>query len=262
MPIVDIQGNPFAVRCDGPDNAPALLLSNSLSSDLSMWEEQVPHWAKRFRIIRYDQRGHGQTAAPPGTYSMDQLGRDAVAVLDHFSIPRAHFCGLSMGGMVGLWLLTHAPERIGRAVLSNTSAYMGPKELWNGRIALAREGGMEATVEPTVKRWFPASFHAAAPAAIERMRDMIRRTSLAGYVGCCEAIRDMDQRESIRAIRNPVLVIIGAKDPATTPEAGRAIHAAIPGAAMAVLDAAHISNVEQPDAYMRTVQAFLLEQTG
>ena len=113
-----------------------------------------------------------------------------------------------------------------------------------------------------VKRWFPASFHAAAPAAIERMRDMIRRTSLAGYVGCCEAIRDMDQRESVRAIRNPVLVIIGAKDPATTPEAGRAIHAAIPGAAMAVLDAAHISNVEQPDAYMRTVQAFLLEQTG
>lgn len=262
MPIVDIQGNSFAVRCDGPDTAPALLLSNSLSSDLSMWDEQVPHWAKRFRIIRYDQRGHGQTAAPPGAYSMDQLGRDALAVLDHFSIPRAHFCGLSMGGMVGLWLLTHAPERIGRAVLSNTSAYMGPADLWNGRIALAREGGMEATVEPTVKRWFPASFHSAAPAAIERMRDMIRRTSLAGYVGCCEAIRDMDQRESIRAIRNPVLVIIGAKDPATTPEAGRAIHAAIPGAALAVLDAAHISNVEQPDAYMSTVQTFLLEQTG
>ena len=262
MPIVDIQGNRFAVRCDGPDTAPALLLSNSLSSDLSMWDEQVPHWAKRFRIIRYDQRGHGQTAAPPGTYSMDQLGRDALAVLDHFGIPRAHFCGLSMGGMVGLWLLTHAPERIGRAVLSNTSAYMGPADLWNGRIALAREGGMEATVEPTVKRWFPASFHSTAPAAIERMRDMIRRTSLAGYVGCCEAIRDMDQRESIRAIRNPVLVIIGAKDPATTPEAGRAIHAAIPGAALAVLDAAHISNVEQPDAYMSTVQTFLLEQTG
>ncbi|MBK7469914.1 MAG: 3-oxoadipate enol-lactonase [Betaproteobacteria bacterium] len=258
MPTVDIQGNPFAVRVHGPEAAPALLLSNSLSSDLSMWDEQVPHWAEHFRVVRYDQRGHGLTPAPPGPYTMEQLGRDAVAVLDHFGIQRAHFCGLSMGGMVGMWLLTHEPERIARAVLSNTSAYMGPVELWNGRIALAQEGGMEATVEPTVKRWFPASFHAAAPAAIERMRAMIRRTSLAGYVGCCEAIRDMDQRESIRAIRNPVLVIIGAKDPATTPEAGRAIHAAIPGAAIAILDAAHISNVEQPEAYTRTVQEFVL----
>lgn len=258
MPVVDIQGNPFAVRVDGPEGAPALLLSNSLSSDLSMWDEQVPHWAAHFRVVRYDQRGHGQTAAPPGPYTMEQLGRDAAAVLDHLGIRRAHFCGLSMGGMVGMWLLTHAPERIARAVLSNTSAHMGPVELWNGRIALAKEGGMEATVEPTLKRWFPASFHEAAPEAIERMRAMILRTSLDGYVGCCAAIRDMDQRESIRAIRNPVLVIIGAKDPATTPEAGRAIHAAIPGAQLALLDAAHISNVEQPEAYARTVQEFLL----
>jgi 3-oxoadipate enol-lactonase len=257
VPLVRIQGMSFAVRTDGPDAAPALLLSNSLSSDMSMWDEQIPVWSQHYKVIRYDQRGHGQTPAPAGPYTMDQLGRDAVAVLDHFGIARAHFCGLSMGGMVGMWLLTHAPERVGRAVLANTSAHMGPKELWNGRIALAREGGMEATVEPTVKRWFPAAFHSKAPAAIERMREMIRRTSLAGYIGCCEAIRDMDQRESIRSIRNPPLVIIGANDPATTPEAGRAIHDAIPGAEMAVLDAAHISNVEQPEAFTRTVMEFL-----
>jgi 3-oxoadipate enol-lactonase len=162
-----------------------------------------------------------------------------------------------MGGMVGMWLLTHAPERIDRAVLANTSAHMGPRELWNGRIRVAQEGGMEATVEPTVKRWFPAAFHASAPAAIDRMRAMIRRTSVVGYVGCCEAIRDMDQRESIRAIRRPTLVVIGAYDPATTPEAGRAIHAAIPGAAITVLEAAHISNVEQPEAFTQVVERFL-----
>jgi 3-oxoadipate enol-lactonase len=189
---------------------------------------------------------------------MAQLGRDAVAVLDFLGVPRAHFCGLSMGGMVGMWLLTNAPDRVDRAVLANTSAHMGPPDLWNGRIALARQGGMEATVEPTVTRWFPAAFHASSPQAIDRMRAMIRRVPLEGYIGCCEAIRDMDQRESIRTITNPTLVLIGARDPATTPEAGRAIHAAIPGAAMVLLDAAHISCVEQPAAFTATVEAFLL----
>jgi len=254
---VQLRGEPFAIRIDGADDAPALLLSNSLSSDMSMWDDQVPQWSRRYRVVRYDSRGHGGSTAPPGPYTMGQLAADAVALLDHLGIARAHFCGLSMGGMVGMWLLTHAPERIDRAVLANTSAHMGPLDLWNGRIALAREGGMEATVEPTVKRWFPEAFHARAPATIDRMRQMIRRTALAGYIGCCEAIRDMDQRESIRAIRNPTLVIIGANDPATTPEAGRAIHAAIPGAALAMLDAAHISNVEQPEAFAETVEAFL-----
>ena len=189
---------------------------------------------------------------------MDDLGRDALAVLDHLGIARAHFCGLSMGGMVGMWLLTHAPERIDRAVLANTSAHMGPAELWNGRIKLAQEGGMEATVEPTVTRWFPAAFHASSPAAIDRMRAMIRRVPLEGYLGSCAAIRDMDQRESIRAVRNPVLVLIGEKDPATTPEAGRAIHATIPGAQLALIDAAHISNVEQPAEFTRIAEEFLL----
>ena len=260
MPIVTIEGVPFAVRVDGPETAPALLLSNSLSSDLSMWDDQVPRWSRQFRVVRYDQRGHGQTPAPPGPYTMERLARDSVAVLDHLGIARAHFCGLSLGGMVGMWLLAHARERIDRAVLSNTSPYMGPVDLWEGRIALAREGGMEATVEPTVKRWFPEAFHARAPATVERVRAMIRRTSVAGYIGCCEAIRDMDQRESIRTISTPTLVIIGANDPATTTEAGRAIQAAIPGATLAVLDAAHISNIEQPAAFTATVEAFLRPQ--
>ena len=257
MPIVQLGGNASFIDVEGDDAAPVLLLSNSLSSDSTMWDDQLPEWTRSFRVVRYDARGHGRTGAPPGPYRIDDLGRDALAVLDHLGIARAHFCGLSMGGMVGMWLLTHAPERIDRAVLANTSAHMGPPDLWNERIELAQEGGMEATVEPTVKRWFPAAFHVRAPATIDRMRAMIRRTSVAGYVGCCEAIRDMDQRKTIHTIRRPTLVIIGANDPATTPEAGRAIQAAIPGAAIAVLDAAHISNVEQPQAFTRAVEAFL-----
>ena len=258
MPNIAINGESFNVQINGAESAPPLLISNSLSSDLTMWDEQVQSWSRHFRVIRYDQRGHGGSVVSPGPYTMDQLGGDAIAVLDALGIPRAHFLGLSMGGMVGMWLLTHAAERIDRAVLSNTSAHMGPVDLWNGRMALAKEGGMEATVEPTLKRWFPAEFHAASPAAIERMRAMIRRVPLEGDLGSCAAIRDMDQRESIRGIRNPVLVLIGTKDPATTPEAGRAIHAAIPGAQLALIAAAHISNVEEPTEFTRITQAFLL----
>jgi 3-oxoadipate enol-lactonase len=257
VPTLAIAGTSFAVGSDGPESAPALLLSNSLSSDLSMWDDQVPQWARRWRVVRYDQRGHGGTAATPAPYTIEQLGRDALAVLDALGIVRADFCGLSLGGMVGMWLLTHAPERIGRAVLANTSPHMAPPDLWNGRIALVREGGIEAIVEPTVTRWFPPAFHARAPATIDRMRAMIRRTSLTGYVGCCEAIREMDQPESIRAIRTPTLVIVGANDPSTPPEFGRAIQASIPGAALAELDAAHLSNVERPAAFASAVESFL-----
>ena len=257
MSIANINGETFNIRIDGPEDAPALLLSNSLSSDLSMWDDQMPLWSRHFRVIRYDARGHGQSVVSPGPYTIDQLGGDAVAVLDHLGIARAHFCGLSMGGMVGMWLLTHARDRLNRTVLSNTSAYMGPRALWDGRIALARSGGMEVTVEPTVTRWFPAAFHDRAPQTIERMRAMIRRVPLEGYIGSCEAIREMDQRASIGSVEAPVMIIIGSKDPATTPEAGEFIHAAIKGSTTTYLDAAHISNVEQPEAYGAAVTAFL-----
>lgn len=254
---VDIAGNSFAVRVDGADAAPALLLSNSLSSDLTMWDDQVPAWSRHFRVVRYDSRGHGASQASPPPYTIERLARDALGVLDALGIETAHFCGLSMGGMIGMWLLAHAPTRLGRAVLANTSAYLGPRSLWESRIEFARASGMDATVEATVTRWFSEAFHAKAPATIDRIRAMIRRTSVDGYVGCCEAIRDMDQRESIRAIRNPALVIVGANDPSTPPEAGRAIHAAIPGSTLTVLDAAHLSNVEQPAAFEEAVARFL-----
>ena len=254
---IEIDGAAFEIRSDGPETAPALLLSNSLSSDMTMWEDQLPLWTRHFRVIRYDQRGHGLSAVTAPPYTMERLGRDALAVLDALGIQRAHFCGLSMGGMVGMWLLTHAPDRLDRAVLANTAPYMGPTNLWDGRIAAAENGGMESLAEPTITRWFPQSFREAAPETMARMRAMILRTPVDGYRGSCMAIRDMDQRASIAAARNPVLVIIGAKDPATTPADGELIAATIPGARTQVLDAAHISNVEQPEAFGTAVLDFL-----
>ena len=257
MPMIDCNGDAFEVQIDGPDAAPPLLLANSLSSDLFMWDDQIPSWSKQFRVIRYNARGQGASVIEPVPYSMDRLGSDALAILDALHVERAHVCGLSMGGMVTQWLLTHAPQRIGRAVLANTAAYLGPASLWDDRIALARAHGMEATVEPTVRRWFPPAFHAASPATIDRMRAMIRRTPVEGYMASSAAIRDMDQREAIKAVTAPTLVVIGANDPATTPADGLAIHAAIRGSRTVTLDAGHISNVEQPEAFTHAVAAFL-----
>ncbi|HLX28311.1 MAG TPA: 3-oxoadipate enol-lactonase [Casimicrobiaceae bacterium] len=258
MATIDIEGNAFAVRTDGSPEAPALLLSNSLGSDMSMWDEQVPHWSKRFRVVRYDARGHGRTAVSPGPYTIDRLGRDALAVLDALHIERAHFCGLSMGGMMGMWLMSHAGGRIARAVLANTSAHMPPRSLWDERMAQVRENGMNAIVEGTLERWLTPAFRAKEPGAVERVRTMILRTPVEGYLGCCAAIRDMDQREAIRSIRTPTLVIIGAHDPSTTPEAGEAIHRAIAGSEVTTLEAAHLSNVEQPIVFATAVERFLL----
>jgi 3-oxoadipate enol-lactonase len=257
MPTITIDGLPFHIRVDGPEGAPTLLLSNSLSSDMTMWDGQLLEWSRRFRVVRYDQRGHGLSAVPEGPYSMDRLGRDAVAVLDALGIRKAHWCGLSLGGMVGMWMLTHAPHRVDRVILSNTAAHMGPPDLWNSRIRTATRGGMEALVDPTITRWFTQDFITRDPAEIERMRRMVLGTPVKGYQGCCAAIRDMDQRHSIRQASNPVLVLIGAHDPATTPEAGRLIHQRIAGSKAVTLNAAHIGNVEDPDAFLAATLDFL-----
>ncbi len=257
MPIHTLNGEPFNIVVEGPATSPALLFSNSLSSNLSMWNPQAEALNEQFRIIRYDSRGHGQSVAGPGPYSIAQLGRDALAVLDALKVEKAHFCGLSKGGMVGQWLLTHAPHRIGRAVLANTAAQMPPAELWNGRIRNVSQNGMAAIVDATIERWFTPAFVARAPQTIAVIKTMIAATPAVGYGGCCAAIRDMDQREIIRAITTPVLLISGAHDPATTPAMMEMMRARIKGAAWVSLDAAHISNLEQPDAFTQALKEFL-----
>ncbi len=257
MPMLKVRGEDFHIRIDGDEGAPVLLLSNSLGTNLSMWDPQIPEWSKQFRIVRYDSRGHGLSPAPDKPYSIAMLADDALAILDTLGIDKAHWCGLSKGGMVGQWLATHHGERLGRVVLANTAARMGPPELWDGRIDTVRKHGMSVLVQPTLERWFTPEFRDSAKETVAKVSEMLATTPPLGYANCCGAIRDMDQRETIRAVRNPVLVVIGARDPATPPATGYEIADAIPGAQRIGLAAAHPSNPEQPEAFGRAVTDFL-----
>jgi 3-oxoadipate enol-lactonase len=257
MPIIESDGARIHYRFDGSESAPVIVLSNSLGTNLSMWDAQVPALAARFRVLRYDTRGHGQSSVTPGPYSIMQLGRDVVRLLDEFEIERAHFCGLSMGGMIGLWLGVYAAPRIGRLVLCNTAAKIGTAETWNARIEAVRQGGMTAIADGIIQRWFTPAFIARTPDTIERTRQMILSTPPEGYVANCGAIRDMDQRETISRITAPTLVITGAKDPVTTPPDARYIVERVAGAQCAELDAAHISNIEAAERFTQVLVQFL-----
>lgn len=247
----------LAWRSDGPIDAPPLVLSNSLGTNMDMWAPQVGRLSQRFRVIRYDKRGHGQSDAPPGAYSMDRLGRDVVELLDALGIERAHYCGLSIGGMTGQWLAARAPERLDRLILSNTAPYMGPPSGWQARIDTVTRDGMGAIVDAVLDRWLTPVFREREPATIDRVRRMFVATNAGGYAGCCAAIRDMDLRPYGPLNRTPTLVIAGAQDPATPPENGRAIAEAAQDARLVALDAAHLSNLEKVDDFNAAVLDFL-----
>ena len=260
MPTIQSNGCPIHVEVEGPENKPVLMLSNSLGTDLHMWDPQAAALTQHFRLVRYDRRGHGQSGVPKGPYSMEMLGRDVLAVLDALKIEKTNWCGLSMGGMVGMWLGANAPQRIDRLILSNTSAYFADKEIWNGRIKTVREKGLASIVGGTMERWFTADFREREPGKIEWLSEMFLRTNPEGYIGCGEAVRDMDHREILRSITAPTLVIAGRHDPATTVEHGEFIRSRIPGASMTVLEAAHIANVEQAHGYTDAVLGFLTQK--
>jgi 3-oxoadipate enol-lactonase len=258
MPDIKVDdGCMIHVEVEGPERAPVLMLSNSLGTNLHMWDEQVAPWTRHFRLVRYDRRGHGHSSVPKGPYSMERLGRDVLGVLDGLGISKINWCGLSMGGMVGMWLGANAANRLDKLILSNTSAYFPDKSMWEGRIKLVREKGLEAIVDANMERWFTPGFRQRAPQAMAKMREMFLATKVDGYVGCGEAIRDMDHRPLLPKISVPTLVIAGRQDPATTLEAGEYIKQNVPGARIAVLEAAHISNLEQPQVYAETVLGFL-----
>jgi len=258
MPMITTDdGCPIYVEVTGREGAPALMLSNSLGTNLHMWDDQADEWAKHFRLIRYDRRGHGKSGVPKGPYSMERFGRDVLAILDALKIKKTNWCGLSMGGMVGQWLGANAPDRVEKLILSNTNFHYADKGPWNDRIKFVREKGLAALVDPNMERWFTAGFRARAPQAIARMKEMFLATDLAGYIASSEAVRDMDFTASNPRISAPVLVIVGKQDPATPPAAGEAIVKQIKGAKLVGLDAAHISNIEQPQLYTETVLNFL-----
>jgi 3-oxoadipate enol-lactonase len=262
MPVIQShadpkQACPINVEVEGPADAPVLMMSNSLGTDLHMWDPQAAAFAEHFRLVRYDRRGHGQSGVPKGPYSMEMLGRDALAVMDALGLKRVNWCGLSMGGMVGQWLGANAPDRIDRLILSNTHSYYPDKPMWEDRIKMVREKGLAGAVDGTMERWFTKEFRDRAPDKIGMMRAMFLKTQADGFIGCCEAIRDMDLRPTHERITAPTLVIVGLKDPATPPAAGEEIQQRIKGAKLAGLDAAHISNLEQPQVYIDTVLGFL-----
>ncbi|MGK9170042.1 3-oxoadipate enol-lactonase [Inquilinus limosus] len=241
----------------GPEDGPPLLLLHALGVDLDMWAPQVPRLARRFRVLRADRRGHGGSDVPPGPYTLDRLGRDAVGLLDALGIARADVVGLSMGGMVALWLGIHAPDRVGRLVPCCTTAYAGGPEIWDPRIEAVRQGGMAALAHGIIDRWFTPGFRERSPEAVDDIRRKLLAASPEGYAACCAAIRDMDQRGAIGRIRAPMLVLSGAQDQGTPPERGQEIAAAVPGARFLALDAAHIANIEQADAFTAAVEGFL-----
>jgi 3-oxoadipate enol-lactonase len=261
MPVIQADGCPIHVEVEGPEHAPVLMLCNSLGTTLHMWDDQVRPFTEHFRLVRYDRRGHGKSGVPKGPYTMDRLGRDALAVMDGLGLTKVHWCGLSMGGMVGQWLGANAPQRIDRLVLSNTSSYFADKGMWHDRIKTVRESGLGVIADRIMTLWFTADFREREPATIARMKEMLQSTPVDGYIACCEAVRDMDHREILAKITAPTLVIAGRHDPATTVEAAEFIRSRIWGAAMTVLEAAHIANVERPHDYADTVLGFLMQQS-
>ena len=259
MAQVRIGDETFNVVVEGPDDAPVLMVSNSLGANLSMWDRQAPELAKHFRVVRYDSRGHGQSAAPEGPYSLEQLGRDALAIMDWLGVDKAHWLGLSKGGAVGQWLLVNAPERIERAVLANTGSKFGDPDTWNERMRQLREGGLESMADAIIDRWFTRDFQDKEPETVSAIRQAIVDTPAEGYAACMSALRDVDLREAIRGVKAPVLVIVGDQDPGTPPALGQAIAESIPGAKLVTLNAAHLSNIEDAEAFTDAVLRFLTQ---
>jgi 3-oxoadipate enol-lactonase len=238
--IVDVAGVPLAYRLDGRADLPVLVFSNSLGTDCRMWNVQVGELSQHFRLLRYDTRGHGRSGSGPSVFGIDTLGRDVIALMDALDIRRALFCGLSLGGMTGMWLGVNAPQRFHKLVLANTAAKVGTAEMWTTRATTVRKDGMSSVVDALLQRWFTADF------------------SVEGYASACDMLAAMDQRASVAKIKSPTLVIAGRQDLATPPADAQFLAAQIHDARLVELDAAHLSNLERPAEFTAEVARFLL----
>lgn len=241
----------------GPADAPALVLSHSLGSDLHMWDAQMNRLSRGYRVLRYDTRGHGGSGAPPGHYTIDRLGRDVLSLMDRTAITRAHVAGVSLGGVTALWLGVNAAGRVNRLVLANTAARIGSEASWAERMRVVESGGLGAIADITMERWFTAAFRAAEPETIARIRATLVRTSAAGYLGCCAALRDADLRADAGRVTARTLVITGAHDPATPPADGAFLAEAIPGAGLREFPTNHLANIECAAAFGDAMVEFL-----
>ncbi len=255
--VVKVNATHIHYDFSGAEDAPVLLLSHSLGTNFAMWDAQLPQPSKSFRVLRYDTRGHGQSEISRGPYDFDKLGRDVLGLADELGISKFSFCGLSMGGVTGMWLGINASYRLHKLVLCSTAPKIGNADTWNARIEAVRKDGMKAVAPGTMERWFTAGFRNREPQTVERIQKMVESTDPQGFIACCEALREADFRESIKQIRTPTLVISGTHDPGTPPADGKFLAKQIEGAHYVELDAAHLSNIEQHDRFTQEVSDFV-----
>jgi 3-oxoadipate enol-lactonase len=257
MPFADLAGVKLHYRFDGDESLPVLVLSNSLGTSLDMWQPQIAALTQRFRVLRYDTRGHGQSSVTEGPYSIAQLGGDVIALLDHLGLQRVHFCGLSMGGITGMWLGVHHADRLDKLILCNTAAYIGPPENWTNRAAAVERDGVASIAAAVVDKWLTPDFAAQQADLVQTLRTMLGATDARGYAANCLAVRDSDLRNDVQRITTPTLVIAGTGDIPTPPADGRYLAENIPGARYVELYAAHLSNLHQVEGFNQAVLAFL-----
>ena len=246
----------LAVEVLAAADKPVVMLSNSIAASMGMWDEVVDRLANQVRFVRYDTRGHGKSDVPAGPYTIERLGLDAIAILDALNIRQAVFCGLSLGGLTGMWLGANRSERLSGLVLANTAPNFPPASMWQDRAAAVRSNGMSSLVAATLDRWFTKAFRERAPQRIAQMAEMIGAIPAEGYAGCCDVLAIADLKPHLSDISCPVQVICGAHDPSTPPARAEEIVAGIKGAEMVTLDAAHISAVEAPDAFAHELVKF------
>lgn len=263
MPFVTVDDIRMFYRLEGNDGLPTLVLSHSIGTDHQMWEPQVSDLLPHFKILRLDTRGHGASDAPAGEYSIERLGRDALALTDQLGISKFAFCGLSLGGAIGQWIALHAANRLSHLVLANTSAQFGPAANWQARIQAVRQGGMAAIADMVIGRFFSPRSVAEKNPYVAGILSVLRGTSPDGYVGCCAALRDVDHCRELRNIKVPTLVISGELDIATPWSGhGEILAREISGARSVLLPAAHLSNLERPRSFSAALLEFLPPQPG
>ena len=258
MPFAPITGGQIHYRLDGNQELPALVLSNSLGTDLSMWDLQLSPFTEHFRVLRYDSYGHGASTFASGGFGIDRLGQDVIGLLDHLEIATVSFCGLSVGGLVGQWMGLNAAKRVGKLVLCNTAAHIGTADGWNARIDAVNKGGIPSISTGILERWFTPPFHGREPGTVDRFRKILEATPPESYVATCAAIRDADLRGEVSKIRAKTLVITGTQDKATPPESGQYLAGRIDASKTVEFDTAHLSNVEWPQRFSEEVLKFLI----
>jgi 3-oxoadipate enol-lactonase len=247
-----------AYRLEGAAGHPVVMMSNGLMTNMGMWNPTISALKDRFQILRYDTRGHGSTSVTPGPYSIELLADDAIGLMDALDIREAHIMGLSMGGMVAQQIGARYPNRTLSLLLCNTASEMPPRSLWEERLRIAHTQGVAALADSTIRRWFTASFIERSPQIIEKIREMILATPLEGYLSCATAIRDMAQTTLLLKIKAPTLIVTGRQDPATTVEQSMVLNRMIDTSRMGVIEnAAHLSNIEQPETFNREIRGFL-----